>query len=148
MLEPNSGYAGNDYSGEKISGEIVAAVDASAQTVTYTLPYTPIKPGTVVITDGAKSISDTDRGNGTGTFAGTLLSGTATNNTINYATGAVKVDIVATVSDVTAAWEYDLNSPDAQVNDVNVTVASEPVIARPRKLKSLYMFDRSLLRIA
>lgn len=142
MLEPNTGFAGNDYSGEKVSGEIVAA-DGVAQDVQVTLSYTPIKPGTLVLTDGALTLTD----DGTGKFAvdGTLFDATAhTNvplNSINYTTGEVKVSVKATTGDVTAAWEYDLNSPDATVNEVDVTVESEPVIARPRKLKSVYMFD-------
>lgn len=139
MLHPNSGYAGKDYSGEKIEGEIVAA--SGATNISYTLPYTPIQPGTIKITDGVNTITDVDNGDGTGYFTGSLLATTPTNNTINYTTGAINVDIQAAIADVTAEWEYDLNDPNATVVEVDVTVEAQPVIARPRKLKSIYMFD-------
>jgi hypothetical protein len=140
MLTPSTGFAGNDYSGERITGEIVVA-HGSAQTIDKSLPYFPVIPGSVTLTDGTKSVTDTPTGDGlTGTFAGTLKDGN-TNKTITYATGRIHLDIVSTTIDVTATWNYDLNSPDAQVSEVNVSVESEPVVARPRKLKSVYMFD-------
>jgi hypothetical protein len=142
MIAPGVNYAGADYSGEKISGEIVAA-DGAAQDVDYTLPYAPIQPGTVVLTDGALVL--VDDGKGKFVTTGTLFDGTAHTatpfNEINYVTGKVKVSVKATTGDVTAEWLYDLNSPNAIVNEVDVTVESQPVIARPRKLKSIYMFD-------
>jgi hypothetical protein len=146
MLEPTSGFAGNDYSGEKVSGEIVGTASETVQDISKTLPYTPIKPGTVVLTDGALVLKDDGAGKflTTGTNA-SLFDGTAhTNvplNSIDYTTGKIDVSVKITTGDVTAEWEYDLNSPDATVNAIDVSVVSEPVIARPRKLKSLYMFD-------
>lgn len=135
MLTPNDSITSKDYSGEFVRGEIVAATGSSE--ITATLPYTPIKPGTITITDGVKTATDA----GDGKFVGDLVAGVATHNTINYETGAIKLTTETLVSDATADWEYDLNSPYATVNEVDVTVESEPVIARPRKLKSIYMFD-------
>ena len=137
MISNEFGIRGENYSGEKIEGEIVAATGATA--VSYTLPYTPIKPGTVVLTDGVRTATD----NGAGSFTGTLVSGGTP--AINYETGVVTINIVAAESDVLADWEYDLNSPDAKVSDIDVSVESHPVIARPRKLKSVYMFDKLAL---
>lgn len=140
MLTSSSGFTGNDYSGEVITDELIASAGA-AQTIDYDLPYAPIKPGTIKLVAGTLTATDTDNGDGTGTFSGTLVSGTASNNSINYSSGALDLDIAITTEDTYAEWEYDLNDPNAPVSDINVSVESVPVVARPRKLKSLYMFD-------
>lgn len=143
MLTPSSGFTGNDYSGEAITGEIMAAF-GSAQTITYRLPYTPVQAGTsVVLTSGSYTATATyDGTTTTGTFTGGLVQAAATPvNTINFLTGELTLNIRTTSEDVTGAWFYDLNSPDAIVSDINVTVQADPVIARPRKLNSVYMFD-------
>lgn len=136
MLTSASGFANNDYSGEAVTGEIVASA-GGAQRVQYTLPYLPVIGGTVTLTDGVKSCTD----NGSGVFVGDLVAATPTYNSITYPDGKIDLSIATTVADVTAEWHYDLNDPDATVNQVDVTVESVPVIARPRKLKSIYMFD-------
>ena len=143
MLTPQQGYAGKDYSGEKITGEILftgtGGNDAGAKTAT--LAYTPIKPGTLVLSGTRESDSTivTATDDGDGNLTGDLV----TAGTINYTSGALSATIVDVDenTDVTVEWEYDLNSPDATVSDVDVTVESLPVVARPRKLKSVYMFD-------
>lgn len=136
MLTPTTGFAAQDYSSEKVNDEVVG-VGGSAQKLEVTLAQVPVKPGTVVITDGDKEAVD----NGAGAFTGDLVD--SGDNEINYDSGEISLNIAATIesADITANWEYDLNSPDAQVMDVNVTVESVPVVARPRKLKSVYMFD-------
>lgn len=138
MLTPNSGFSGYDYSGEKITGEIIGT-GGNAQTITADLSYVPIKPGTVVITDGTKTATD----DGNGTLVGTLVASGATNKDVVYTSGHIHLDAAATTSgvDITIEWEYDLNSFDAEVPEVDTTVVSEPVVARPRKLKSIYLFD-------
>ena len=47
-----------------------------------------------------------------------------------------------TKTDVELAYEYDQNSFDAPVDEVDVRVVSEPVVARPRKLKSVNYYER------
>lgn len=136
MLTPSSSFTGKDYSGEKITGEIVAA-HGDAQRIQYTLPYFPVQTGTLVLSDGTKTATD----NGSGAFTGDLVAATPTYNSITYTNGKIDLSVVATTVDITATWYYDLNSPDATVNAVDVTVESVPVVARPRKLKSIYMFD-------
>lgn len=137
MITPQQGMTGADYSGEHVSGEVMTV---SAQAVSHTLTYVPIKPGTVILTNGvADTVTDVPNADGiTGKFTHAKL-GTGT---VNYATGAVELTGVdAGISTIEVEWDYDLNSFDATVNEVDVRVVSEPVVARPRKLKSVYMFD-------
>ncbi len=147
MLTPTTGFDGQDYSSEKVNNELLGETTGSAQHVGHatevTFAQVPVKPGTVVITDGAKEARD----NGIGEFTGDLVAGSPTYNTIDYDTGVMHLSVNSDTSglDILASWEYDLNSPNAQVMDVDVTVESVPVVARPRKLKSVYMFDNLAL---
>ena len=140
MLTSQQGFAGGDYSGEHVSGEVLTV---SSQAVDQTLVHTPIKPGTVKLTtpdDLAKVLVDTPNADGlTGTFTDTASTGLGA-GTINYATGAISLTGV-TVDNLEVEWDYDQNSFNAPVDEVDVRVVSEPVVARPRKLKSVYMFD-------
>jgi hypothetical protein len=139
MLTPNTGFSGYDYSGEKITGEIFGTGSSSPQTLYTDLSYVPIKLGTVRITDGTKVAVD----NGNGVFTGTLVASNPSNNVVDYVSGHVHLDLAATTPgvDITIEWEYDLNSMSAKVSEVETTVVSEPVVARPRKLKSVYLFE-------
>jgi hypothetical protein len=139
MLTPNTGFSGYDYSGEKITGELFGTGTGSPQTIEKTLSYVPIKPGTVTISDGSKTATD----DGNGTLVGTLVAGGATNKHVTYTSGVVHLDLASSTNgvDIIIEWEYDLNSFDAAVPEVDTTVVSEPVVARPRKLKSIYLFD-------
>ena len=139
MLTSQQGFSGLDYSGEHVSGEELTITDGAAEA---TFAYTPIKPGTVVLTtpdDLSKELHDVPNADGTtGTFtADTTGLGSGT---INYVTGAISLTGI-TVSAVEVAFDYDLNSFDARVSEIDVRVVSEPIVARPRKLKSIYMFD-------
>ena len=140
MLTSQQGFSGKDYSGEHVSGEVLT-VDSGA--VNQVLVQTPIKPGTVVLStpdDLSLELSDVPNADGvTGTFTDTAGTGLGA-GTINYVTGALALSSV-TKTNVEVAWDYDLNSFDAEVSEVDVRVVSEPVVARPRKLKSIYMFD-------
>ena len=140
MLTSQQGFSGKDYSGEHVSGEVLT-VDGGA--VDQVLVQTPIKPGTVVLTtpdDLSLELVDVPNADGvTGTFTDTEGTGLGA-GTVNYVSGAISLTGV-TQTNVEVAWDYDLNSFDAQVSEVDVRVVSEPVVARPRKLKSIYMFD-------
>lgn len=144
MLTPQQGFTGKDYSGEKIFQELVGERGSGAGTVTIaaTLAYTPIKPGTVTITGTLENGSEaTAVDNGDGEFVGDLVSAGGSINYLNGAVTGVITNNLTANTDLFADYEYDLNSPDATVSDVDVTVESLPVVARPRKLKSVYMFD-------
>lgn len=139
MLTSQQGFSGGDYSGEHISGENLTIASGK---VDATFVYVPIKPGTLKITvptDLTKEAVDIPNADGvTGTINATA-SGIGT-GTINYATGVLTLTGV-TATELEASFDYDLNSFDAKVNEVDVRIVSEPVVARPRKLKSIYMFD-------
>lgn len=136
MLTPQQGFANADYSGEHVSGEVISVEGGNG---TLNILHTPIKPGTVVLTtpdDLSKSLVDIPNADGTtGTFTDTESTGLGA-GTINYATGELSLTGI-TVSSVEVAYDYDLNSFDAPVDQVDIRVVSEPVIARPRKLKSV-----------
>lgn len=136
MLTPQQGFTNADYSGEHVSGEVI---EVSGGNATLNILHTPIKPGTVTLTspdDLAISLTDVPNADGTtGTFTDTESTGLGA-GTINYATGELSLTGV-TVANLEVAYDYDLNSFDAPVSEVNVNVVSEPVIARPRKLKSV-----------
>jgi len=139
MLTSQKGFSGKDYSGEHVSGEVLT-IDggkASAQFV-----HTPIKPGTLTITtadDLSKEITDVPNADG---VTGTLTDGGTGlgSGTVDYVKGTLELTGM-TVSQAEVAFDYDLNSFDAKVDEVDVRVVSEPVVARPRKLKAIYMFD-------
>lgn len=140
MLSSQTGFNGGNYSGEHISGEVLT-IDTGA--VTHTLSYLPVIPGSVVLTDPTNvtaKVVDVPLGDGTGTFTDTTYG--LGSGTINYSTGAISLTgVTATAAEV--AWDYNLNSFDATVAEVDVRVEVEPIVARPRKLKSVYMFDVS-----
>ena len=138
MLTSQQGFSGKDFSGEHVSGETLTIASGAVNT---TLLHTPIKPGTVVLstsTDLSKELKDVPQADGvTGTFTDTASTGLGA-GTINYVTGALALTGV-TVTDIEVAFDYDQNSFDAPVDEVDVRVVSEPVVARPRKLKSVYI---------
>lgn len=140
MLTSQQGFAGNDYSGEHVSGEALTVEGGAVDTK---ILHTPIKPGTVILStpdDMSKELHDIPSADGT---TGTITDAEGTGlgaGTINYVTGDLKLTGV-TQENVELAFDYDQNSFDAPVDQVDVRVVSEPVVARPRKLKSVYMFD-------
>lgn len=139
MLTSQQGFSGMDYSGEHISGEELTISEGKVEA---TFGHVPIKPGTFTLTtadDLSKEISDVPNADG---VTGTLTAGDTGlgSGTVDYVKGTLTLTGV-TVSNLEAAFDYDLNSFDAKVDEVDVRVVSEPVVARPRKLKSIYMFD-------
>jgi hypothetical protein len=120
------------YSSEHIDTETVGA---SASTLyTGTLSYQPIRPGTVVITDGTLVITD----NGSGSLIGDTGVGT---NTINYATGAYNVTFSAsTVATVTAGYDYNMEANE-NIPEIDLNLVSSPVLARPRKLRTKWSLE-------
>ena len=141
MLTSQTGFHGGNYSGEAVSGE---ALTAESGVVDITILHTPIKPGTMKLTsasDLSVELSDIPNADGvTGTFTDSESTGLGA-GTINYVTGALSLTGV-TKTDVELAYEYDQNSFDAPVDEVDVRVVSEPVVARPRKLKSVNYYER------
>lgn len=134
-----SSFAGGNsettYSSSEVSAEAVAAAGTALK---GNLAWTPVVPGTIKLQIGNTVLKD----NGAGAIVadGTVV---ATNGTINYATGEFKVTLAsATTDDIYFDYSYDnMSSPVSSVPEVNVKIEVAPVIAKSRKLKSLYSFD-------
>lgn len=139
MLTSQQGFSGADYSGEHVSGEVL---DITGNAVNHTVLHTPIKPGTVVLTtadDISKELRDVPNADGvTGTFTDAQKTGLGS-GTIDYVKGTLTLTGV-TVKEIELAFDYDLNSFNAPVDALDVRVVSEPVVARPRKLKSVNIY--------
>jgi len=144
MISSQRGFTGGDFSGEHVSGE---SLTVTTNKVEQKVLHTPIKPGTfrLTSTDTGKigqELVDVPNADGLiGTITDTASTGLGA-GTVNYVTGEIKLTGV-TVTHLEADFDYDQNSFDAPVDQLDVRVVSEPVVARPRKLKSVYMFDKT-----
>lgn len=142
MISSQRGFTGGDFSGEHVSGE---SLTITTNAVNQKVLHTPIKPGTFRLTSVDKigqELVDVPNADGlVGTITDTAATGLGA-GTVNYVTGEIKLTGVS-VAHLEADFDYDQNSFDAPVDQLDVRVVSEPVVARPRKLKSVYMFDKT-----
>ena len=142
MISSQRGFTGGDFSGEHVSGE---SLTITTNAVNQKVLHTPIKPGTFRLTSVDKigqELVDVPNADGlVGTITDTAATGLGV-GTVNYVTGEIKLTGVS-VAHLEADFDYDQNSFDAPVDQLDVRVVSEPVVARPRKLKSVYMFDKT-----
>lgn len=147
MISSQRGFTGGDFSGEHVSGE---SLTITTNAVNQKVLHTPIKPGTFRLTSVDKigqELVDVPNADGlVGTITDTAATGLGA-GTVNYVTGEIKLTGVS-VAHLEADFDYDQNSFDAPVDQLDVRVVSEPVVARPRKLKSVYMFDVAYDKIA
>ena len=147
MISSQRGFTGGDFSGEHVSGE---SLTITTNAVNQKVLHTPIKPGTFRLTSVDKigqELVDVPNADGlVGTITDTAATGLGA-GTVNYVTGEIKLTGVS-VAHLEADFDYDHNSFDAPVDQLDVRVVSEPVVARPRKLKSVYMFDVAYDKIA
>ena len=147
MISSQRGFTGGDFSGEHVSGE---SLTITTNAVNQKVLHTPIKPGTFRLTSVDKigqELVDVPNADG---LVGTITDSASTGlgaGTVNYVTGEIKLTGVS-VAHLEADFDYDQNSFDALVDQLDVRVVSEPVVARPRKLKSVYMFDVAYDKIA
>lgn len=121
------------YSSEKVDAEIIGSGDGSVKEFDAILSYQPVRANSVEIKVGSIIVKD----NGAGLLTGT---GVAAGSTINYATGAIHLVLVAapaSMAALTASYEYNLES-NAKVPSVNVDIALVAVTAKSRKLKALW----------
>jgi hypothetical protein len=129
-----------NYTSPTIDSEVVAS-GSNVQATVYTgnLSYTPVQPGSVVLTDGTQVITD----DGNGNLIGNIGSAGTPGNTINYATGAFSVEFVNAVTTsvpITASYDYNM---EAQPNlpEIDLDLTSTPVVARPRKLRAKWSLE-------
>lgn len=130
----NLGDHPNDpsYSSDAVEGELLGA-DGSE--TSFNLDWTPVQPGSVVITDedGVTAYRDNNAG-GLVTAAGVKA------GEINYGTGAIKFD-TAPAAGTAVNYQYDNISAPVQAPEIQVKIVAAPIYARSRKLKTLYAFD-------
>lgn len=134
-----SSFAGGNSETSYSSSDVTAeSVSANGTDLTGNLAWTPVVPGTVKLQIGNTILRD----NGAGKI---VADGTAvtTDGEIDYAKGAFKVTLASTTSDdIYFDYSYDnMNAPVVGVPEVNVKIEVAPIIAKSRKLKSLYSFD-------
>lgn len=125
------------YTDEVIENESVGTGNGATAQYTPTLAYTPIRAGTVEITDGTQTVVD----NGNGALEGDVAGGG--NNTINYSTGAVDVTFAANVGDgdaIVASYEMDMEA-NQNLPQLDIQLTSAPVQARPNKLISYWSVE-------
>lgn len=126
------------YSSDEVDTEYVTA---SGTSLTGNLTWLPIVPGTVKLTVGVNEAVD----NGKGQLSGTGV----TTGTIDYATGAFNVTLAADPDDADVYFSYRYNNMDVPVQapEVNLKIEVAPIIAKSRKLKTLYSFDSALTNV-
>ena len=94
-LGPNNPY----YSSPLVEGETLGTGSGSTTTFTPNLSYTPVRAGSVTITDGISTIMDDGNGNLTGDGSGT----------VNYTSGALDcIFAVAPASGAVVSGNYEL----------------------------------------
>ena len=128
-LGPNNPY----YSSPLVEGEVIGTGNSSTQQFLPNLSYTPIRSGSISITDGISVVTDDGNGNLTGDGTGT----------VDYTSGAVDVTFAtapATGMSVSVNYEYDMEG-NSNIPEIDLILTSSPVIARPRKMKARWSLE-------
>src|ERR1700759_3444341 len=117
LWDSRGGHGNNrDYASEQINGEILASVGTANFAVSAA--YTPIRPASVVIMNGAEIY--TDDGNGNLPNAGGMTGGT-----INYTTGAIAMTLAGGSQANPITISYSWNSEGStNLPQVNFTLSS------------------------
>ena len=139
LNSPFTGVADNvNFSNEVVSGEVVGTGDATEVEFTTSLAYTPIKPGTVVITAGSIIAAD----DGEGGFTGTGI--VVADSEIDYNEGTVTIKLStapAAAASIIADYRYDMNLTTVGYSQVDLDLQSVGIEAHPRKLRSRWLLD-------
>jgi len=121
-----------DDSDETVNNEVLAGVVATA-TLSASLDFSPVRPGTLKVV--IANDSTIDDGNGSLVASGNIL-GTST---INYVTGAITVNTTSTLNGETVTVTYAFDAEGNQnIMDYELKLSSTPVTARVLKLKALW----------
>jgi hypothetical protein len=125
-----SGFSGeSSFGSHEVPNEPVGAAGAAAYPA-IVLGYTPVIPGTLVLSDGTQNVRDDHNG----LLIGDTGAGAPPINTVNYLTGAVNVNFAAvTTGPVTATYSYNIEAA-LQLPEVGIVLRSETVQALPRAL--------------
>lgn len=128
-LGPNN----SNYSSPLVEGETVGTGTGSQTQFTPNLSYTPVRAGSLSITDGVSTVTDDGNGNLVGDGTGT----------VNYDTGAVDVTFAnapASAAAVTGTYEYDMEG-NSNIPEIDLVLTSSPVVARPRKMRTRWSLE-------
>lgn len=135
MNSPFTGIEGNtNFSNDRIVGESAGLGDGSTKTFATSLGYTPVRPGTVVITVGGAVVTDDKNG---------MLVGGAT-GTVDYATGAIEIEFTtapAAEEIVNVDYRYDMDLTTVGFSQVDLDLQSVSLEAFPRKLRARWLLD-------
>lgn len=126
----------HNYGGEQIEGENAGTGDGAATNFVGSLSWTPIRPGSVVFSDGNLVITD----DGNGNLVGDIGAG---NNTIDYGTGAFDLDFSgapAAQAPITGDYAFNMEANNT-LPEVDLVLSSSPVTARPRKLRTKWSVE-------
>jgi len=118
-----------NYASEVVQNEQVGTGNNSVTRFQGVLMWKPVRPGTVTITDGVKTVTD----NGSGAFTGDVATG---NNTINYNTGQFDVTLSAAPGSsvaVLASYSFD-SEGTGSIPTINAQVVGRTVQAQPHPL--------------
>lgn len=129
-LGPNNPY----YSSPLVQGETVGSGGSSTGPYTWNFSYTPIRAGSVSITDGVQVVTDDGTGN---------LTGDCSTGTVDYTSGATTVtfnNAVGTGVTISANYEYDMEG-NSNIPEIDLILQSSPVVARPRKMKARWSLE-------
>lgn len=135
MLSPFTNSPGySTYASESVTNELTGIAVANQA---GNLAFVPVRPGTVrfnvdgefVVDDGANVLT------GTGALVGI-------NGTIDYVTGEYDFTLGgAPAGDVSVDYDTDFETAPVNAPEVDLRVVELPIMARPRKLRTLYSFD-------
>ena len=119
------------YSSEVVEDELVS--DEEDTEHSFNLSWTPVRPGTIKIHFGSSLIED----DGDGNLEGDLVSGE-----VDYESGLVSI----TLSDnndesIYADYRADFETAPVSAPRVSLKISTLPIVAKTRKLTTLYAFD-------
>jgi hypothetical protein len=124
------------YSSPQIDEEVVSQ-SGDNNIATQVLSYSPVVPGSVVITDGVQVVTDDGNGNLVGDIG-------ATPPTIDYANATfgsgTTLFAAAPAAQVTTSYTYDMEA-NPQIPQMDLVLQSSPVSARPRKLRTNWSLE-------
>jgi hypothetical protein len=130
LFDALAGFRGTqDFTSENIENERLSGPGGA--TFNVSLGYSPVIPGTLLLTDGTQQVRDDRNGNLVGDVG---APGGGFTNTIDYLTGAVSVRLaVAAAGDVRVSYQYNIEA-SLVLPEYGILLRAEAVQARPRAL--------------
>jgi len=125
------------YTDEIVQEEPNGTGDGATANYAGNLAYTPVRPATLVITDGDMRATD----DGAGNLVGDVDAGGA--NTVNYGTGAYDVTFASNVPNgdsITSTYEYNSEANEG-TPEIDLQLTSAPVTARTQKLRARWSLE-------